>query len=150
MKTDEIIKALECCKDRRCDVCDRRYGHRMDESFCRLDLMEHALHLIGVQKAELEKQAVNVSALEAGIKREKERADALCRWIPVTERLPDVPGYVLVWDSLPKYAKILWYHEFEGYSFDDEHPKKYFGNASNQRRYTHWMPLPDAPKEEEE
>ena len=92
MKTDEIIKALECCKDRRCDICDRRYGFHAEESICRLDLMEHALYLIGVQKKAIEKQAVNVEALEAGIRREKEKDTE--RWIPVTERLPDVATVV--------------------------------------------------------
>lgn len=92
MKTDEIIKALECCKDRRCDICDRRYGFHAEESICRLELIEHALHLIGCQKKEIEKQAVNVEALEAGIRREKERADRQSRWIPVTERLPEEWG----------------------------------------------------------
>ena len=88
MKTDEIIQALECCKDRRCDLCKRRWGDLFDESICRLELIEHALHLIGCQKKEIEKQAVNVEALEAGIRREKERADRQSRWIPVT----DAPG----------------------------------------------------------
>lgn len=70
------------------------------------------------------------------------------RWIPVTERLPDVPGHVLVWDNTAKIRKILWFHDCNGWGVEDKHPKRYFGNASDQRRYTHWMPLPDAPKEE--
>ncbi len=53
MTDNDIIKALECCKDRRCDICERRYNHFADESICRLDLIEHALHLINRQKAEI-------------------------------------------------------------------------------------------------
>ena len=70
------------------------------------------------------------------------------RWIPVAERLPDVPGHVLVWDNTAKLRKILWYHDCNGWGVEDKHPKRYFGNASDQRRYTHWKPLPEAPKEE--
>lgn len=69
-------------------------------------------------------------------------------WIPVTERVPDVPGHVLVWDNTAKLRKILWYHDCKGWGVEDKHPKRYFGNASDQRRYTHWMPLPEPPKEE--
>ena len=70
------------------------------------------------------------------------------RWIPVTERLPDVPGHVLVWDNTAKIRKILWFHDCNGWGVEDKHQKRYFGNASDQRRYTHWMPLPDAPEED--
>ena len=55
------------------------------------------------------------------------------RWIPVTERLPEKPGHVLVWDALAKCAKILWYHEFEKREFGDNLRNKYFGNVSDQR-----------------
>lgn len=68
------------------------------------------------------------------------------RWIPVTERLPDVPGHVLVWDNTAKIRKILWFHDCNGWGVEDKHPKRYFGNASDQRRYTHWMPLPEPPE----
>lgn len=69
------------------------------------------------------------------------------RWIPVTERLPDVPGYVLVCDNTAKIRRILWYHDSNGWGVDDKLPNRYFGNASDWRRYSHWMPLPEVPKE---
>ena len=55
MKDNDIIKALECCKDRRCDICERKCNHFAYESICRLDLIEHALYLINRQKAEIER-----------------------------------------------------------------------------------------------
>lgn len=55
MNDNDIIKALECCKDRRCDICVRQCNHFAEESICRLDLIEHALDLINRQKAEIER-----------------------------------------------------------------------------------------------
>lgn len=54
MNDNDIIKALECCKDRRCGMCDRRYGYHAEENVCRLELMENALDLINRQKVEIE------------------------------------------------------------------------------------------------
>ena len=53
------------------------------------------------------------------------------RWIPVTERFPDVGKNVLV------------YSEFDFVSVD-YHGGDSFGYAL----VTHWMPLPEPPKEE--
>lgn len=66
------------------------------------------------------------------------------KWIPVTERLPQIEKDVLVcaygtlirtWCLHKKYSKRFWETE-EGY-FDD------FNAVS------HWMPLPDLPKDGE-
>ena len=54
MNDNDIIKALGCCKDRRCDICVRQCNHFADEIICRLDLIEHALNRINRQKAEIE------------------------------------------------------------------------------------------------
>lgn len=75
MIIDDVVKALECCKDGRCDICGRR-GQFADERMCRFDLLEHAYHVIGCQKKEIDKLSGDVDALEEGLKREKERADA--------------------------------------------------------------------------
>lgn len=53
------------------------------------------------------------------------------RWIPVTERLPDVGVVVLV------------YSKFDGVCVD-----YYGGDAFGYFDVTHWMPLPEPPKEE--
>lgn len=65
------------------------------------------------------------------------------RWIPVTERLPKPLEYVLILTqkvigdlhvSIGRYSRLtgLWY----------------IGEYSTQANITHWMPLPDAPKED--
>lgn len=56
-------------------------------------------------------------------------------WIPVTERLPIVGDYILC------YCKRGIGIDY-GYSNFDEHAKK--------EGITHWMPLPEPPKEETE
>ena len=74
---------------------------------------------------------------------EQGKQDAV-KWIPVTERLPQIEKDVLVcaygtlirtWCLHKKYSKRFWETE-EGY-FDD------FNAVS------HWMPLPDLPKDGE-
>ena len=57
-----------------------------------------------------------------------------CRWIPVTERLPDRWQNVL---SVSKYGKHC-----VDYVFTD-------GSWWSGREVTHWMPLPEPPKEDD-
>lgn len=68
------------------------------------------------------------------------------KWIPVTERLPDFEGCVLcmrkafVGDKL-RYQDILYYDEGTFYMEFDDTPIP-------TEVITHWMPLPEPPKEE--
>ena len=60
-------------------------------------------------------------------------ANALAkRWIPVTERLPDVG------------IEVLIYSEDDGVCVD-----YYGGDTFGYYDVTHWMPLPEPPKEED-
>lgn len=58
------------------------------------------------------------------------------RWIPVTERLPEQGQEVIVYDGgvlKPKvFAYQFWNKEYDSWA-----------------RVTHWMPLPQAPGEED-
>lgn len=72
------------------------------------------------------------------------------RWIPVTEQLP-VP-YIGEWLCYTKEGDILIlpyevpgraYKECMFYSFDDDD-----GYFCTKHNVTHWMPLPEPPKEE--
>ena len=59
------------------------------------------------------------------------------KWIPVTERLPEEEGLYLVAvvnDHERRYSKTAWYHGH--------------GNWFLHQKVTHWMPLPEPPKEE--
>ena len=63
---------------------------------------------------------------EAALREQEER-----RWIPVTERLPDIGIEVLV------------YSEDDGICVD-----YYVGDSFGYFDVTHWMPLPEPPKGE--
>lgn len=60
------------------------------------------------------------------------------RWIPVTERLPEPLEYVLVYVSNRDYVEIAYmtiYKEWVGVEIKSQ--------------VTHWMPLPNPPKDGE-
>lgn len=64
-------------------------------------------------------------------------AEAVQRWIPVEERLPEKGGYYLVHH---KHGLILQRLYYEGQG-------ELFVNVKHDP-VTHWMPLPDAPMED--
>ena len=71
--------------------------------------------------------------------------DGKPKWIPVSERLPDKMGkfvcrYVFGENTEYPFEQVLWYFA------NDEKP--HFQNEGSMGlRVTHWMPLPEAPKE---
>jgi len=67
------------------------------------------------------------------------------RWIPATERLPEFEGAVLCMRKsniygVGPYQEILYVDEYGFKNFDDI----YLADGV----VTHWMPLPEPPKEE--
>lgn len=79
-------------------------------------------------------------------------------WISVKNRLPDggMECYLVLVD-LPclvgKYIDIAWYNAYNMYGRDDFNPWYRFnpwyhrGEGINYEGITHWMPLPELPKE---
>jgi hypothetical protein len=67
-----------------------------------------------------------------------------CKWIPVTERFPEktrVPKDVLVYHKLGNcgmYVDRAWY---------DSDRNKWRSALSMNMKVTHWMPMPEPPKE---
>lgn len=62
------------------------------------------------------------------------------RWIPVTERMPD--AYYLVWATDGKDVGIASFQRKGNFWLGDDNFSDY------QPEVTHWMPLPEPPKEE--
>lgn len=71
----------------------------------------------------------------AALREQEER-----RWIPVTDRLPKESGYYIVYYSSTASNKpLISIRHFYG-----ESPEAFLHNKA----MTHWMPLPEPPKEE--
>lgn len=68
------------------------------------------------------------------------------KWIPVSERLPDEEGEVLLYDT--EYEGICMGEYCKGNKIIEAY---WFvgGHAFPVAEYTHWMPLPMPPKEVE-
>ena len=65
------------------------------------------------------------------------------KWIPVTEKLPEKDGSVLVYNG---YGRgILWFEKGNGFNEIDD-----YGWVRPVDSVTHWMPLPEPPKNERE
>ncbi len=71
------------------------------------------------------------------------RQDKISRWIPVTERLPETARDVLVAFRLP-IEKIYLITITQRASWSEK--RKH--DAFYQRGVTHWMEMPEPPKEE--
>lgn len=70
-------------------------------------------------------------------------------WISVEERLPEVAGRkYLVWDDVQATVKKRYFFRIHPNIPIETYPyiREYFGNASDYKRYTHWMPLPEPPR----
>ena len=65
-------------------------------------------------------------------------------WIPVEERLPDTDGDYLVWFYDARCCKVA---EYSKHTVKERHVW-WFAGIDRTKFVTHWMPLPEPPKEE--
>lgn len=135
MKTpEEIRKALECCSKSVCciDCMDlecpyvTRYGHD-----CMNRMAADALEYI----QSLEKEIAEHDLLEDHI---RDLTKMMPKWISVKERLPKNGGVYLC--CLNSVFRTICY--FDGEQWDDSE------DAYATHLVTHWMPLPNLPKED--
>ena len=72
------------------------------------------------------------------------------RWVPVGERMPDMCGFKCLVCAKNKFEQTHVFTAFTGYM---EHGKLEFHSCESTHddlsvwEITHWMPLPEAPKE---
>lgn len=127
MKTpDEIKKGLEICSSRGdCAKCPYPEGE------CFSDLVEKDAHGYILQlENHIGELTEKVTQLEA----------AQPKWISVEERLPDEPGEVLA--CVYGRICIAWY---SNRCFETPSGMVFY---ACENAVTHWMPLPEPPKED--
>lgn len=120
MTTEQLVKSLRECWRNACDdcVCFK------EGMLCKVKNLE-AADLI-------EQQAAKIKEPEAKAP----------RWIPVTEQLPEIDGRYLVcrydyvtstiFSDILLFESGIWWNGYHGGDY----------------AVTHWMPLPEAPKED--
>lgn len=85
-----------------------------------------------------------VAALTQELKYAKQQCRGERRWIPVTERLPESEGTYLVYT---KRGSVYASHFYEKKVFRDDYVREQQWSQRGEVKVTHWMPLPEPPKE---
>lgn len=119
MTGKEIVHALRCCAEGECKDC----AMHEDTQRCQENLLDKAA------------EAIERLTAENAALREKQR------WIPVTERMPELEVPVLVLDRrgnmIVRTLRRLVSDKEAVFRPDGLAPRK---------NITHWMPLPGAPE----
>ena len=159
MRDTDLVNALRACSRTNCGECPQNGKYRRLDIRCITDLNRQAADRIANQNAhvaalqkEIEKlRGQNKQLREAAALVAKESAELLeQRWIPVTERLPELQSWgasevvlgLIKSENAPSLNKL---HNLTLCVYCDN------GIWSMPGRYvaiTHWMPLPKAPEAE--
>lgn len=129
MKNEEILTALRICNGRDCTGCPMRR-----KEGCMRALMDGAAELIEKLTDRCARYAEEIAVLQ---EREK--------WVPVTERLPEV------WrnDETAQLVNYMIYSPDFGVDIGNYHAKaKKWLCMALPCTVTHWKPLPDGPEVE--
>lgn len=138
IKKDDIIKWV----DDSVAQCGNRYSADMLNMMDMFKtVVDNCLPFANVVPAELYQRALNdVVTLSAERKHRK--------WIPVTERLPEYMENVLITDGV--FSGMGWR---DWYDYRGTKPREDYWIAPstnvNELNITHWMPLPEPPKDGE-
>ena len=126
---EDLTNLLRRCGKQKCKNCE--YEHVLGCVTKMNEKAADAIEELQKQRDEWESHAALAESFARG-------------WIPVTERLPETPGEYMVayhpcyWDRVHDEIKV-GLDSFRGKTSWAK--KKY-------KRVTHWMPLPEPPKEE--
>lgn len=127
---EELIKRLR-------ELHPEAFGDKWDFAFACQQAMNDAADAIEELSRENDNLAKSVNEASEILRR---------RWIPVTERLPSPKKAVLVWTP---YKQNIFMAYLQGNKWYVWGPG---GNCCNNwpeyHAITHWMPLPEPPKEE--
>lgn len=153
MPHDELVKRLRCQLYGNCPACVNWYAEEVEPNLWR----ERCLAIDAADAIEeLEKEVQNwkITAGEeaSGLEHwfENYQKD-IPHWIPVTERLPNCNGCYLVWrphffggeigmPSICYFDGTNTWHDSYGVDFT---------RILHSEDVTHWMPLPQSPKDGE-
>ncbi len=132
MSFEELVKRLRNCATEAapCNTCDM-----IHDGSCSDTLMKQAADAIEELSRENESLAKSVNEASEILRK---------RWIPVTERLPDIGGRVLcmcranIYEVMKRRTDNKWVQATNTVSV------VYMSGF-----VTHWMPLPQPPKAEE-
>ena len=133
MTNEEFLTALRCCMHTECSKCPLSNGDPMDIE-CVRELVRTAADLIEKLTERCARYAEEIAVLQ---ERQK--------WVPVTERLPEV------WrnDETSELVNYMIYSPDFGVDIGNYHAnaKKWLCMAL-PCTVTHWRPLPDGPEVE--
>ena len=141
-KIEEIVESLRGCVLDVALTCDKCVATGEMDCNCRSELMLIAADLIDQLQQELTDERYRHDRLQdfcVAQGEELSRLKAQQRWIPVTERLPEDDDDVLIMSS--GSISMGYYSTYNEYWAD--YINVYDDNV------THWMPLPEPPKEDE-
>ena len=135
---DELIKALRdsnCATKGMCGMCPKR------DKPCIYRFASEAADAI--EELQEDNAALNVTVSNL-IEQIAELSKP--KWIPVTERLPEEHVFVLVRQDDDRMMIAVrvdgnWWYRYFAYDVDR-------WDENEQGTITHWMPLPEPPKEE--
>lgn len=146
MKYDELLEILRECNDCRCEEHCPYHEERNNPLKCMTKIVGDAANAIEELTMKLHGDEAAIAGMKQQIERMVVNSGNKPKWIPVTERLPKAEygesEDVLAIDSL----KVMRVAYFDGgnWCFPTGEPIA----TVPKFPITHWMPLPESPKEE--
>lgn len=148
---DELIRQMMACyKGVPCEDANCGFNPKSDLD-CIEQLLTRAADAIGELQKDLERskdfEAFWQHEAEEALKKFQIAISNKSRWIPITERLPEYMENVLVTDGV--FSGMGWRDWYDHHGTKPREDYWISPNSNvNDLGITHWMPLPEPPKEE--